>query len=213
MSQSLYELLRPGRDGVGRVYGVVTAIVTNNKDPDKLGRVKLKFPWLSDSEESHWARVASPMAGKERGLFLLPEVDDQVLVAFEHGDPAYPYVIGALWNSNSAPPEANADGKNDLRLIKSRSGHVIRLNDKKGEETIEIVDKSGKNSVVVSTKDNSIAIKADADVKITANGKFVVDAKEIELKSKAATKVEASGNLDLKASGQTTVKGSTVNIN
>ena len=178
MSQSLYELLRPGRDGVGRVHGVVTGIVTNNQDPQKLGRVKLKFPWLSDTEESDWARVASPMAGKERGLFLLPEVDDQVLVAFEHGDPAYPYVIGALWNSNSAPPETNADGKNNLRLIKSRSGHVIRLNDKEGEETIEIVDKSGKNSIVVTTKDNSIAVTADADLKITSkNGKVVVDAR------------------------------------
>jgi uncharacterized protein involved in type VI secretion and phage assembly len=214
MSQSLYDLLQPGRDGVGRVYGVVTGIVTNNKDPDGLGRVKLKFPWLSDSEESDWARVASPMTGSERGLFLLPEVDDQVLVAFEHGDPAYAYVIGALWNSKKKPPAANSDGKNNLRLLKSRSGHLVKLNDTEGEETIEIVDKSGKNSIVVSTKDNTIAIKADADIKITsANGKFVVDAKEIELKSKAATKVEASSNLELKANSQTTIKGSTVNIN
>jgi uncharacterized protein involved in type VI secretion and phage assembly len=138
-----------------------------------------------------------------------------VLVAFEHGDPAYPYVIGALWNSRDKPPEANADGKNDLRLLKSRSGHIVRLNDKQGEEMIEIVDKSGKNSVVVSTKDNSIAIKADADIKITsANGKLIVDAKGgIELKSGGAVKVEASSNLELKASGQTTIKGSAVNIN
>jgi uncharacterized protein involved in type VI secretion and phage assembly len=213
MSQSLYELLRPGRDGAGRVYGVATGIVTNNKDPEGLGRVKLKFPWLSDSEESDWARVASPMAGDDRGLYLLPEVDDQVLVAFEHGDPAYPYVIGALWNAKHKPPAKNDDGKNDVRLLKSRSGHIVRLNDKSGEETIEIIDKSAKNSIVVSTKDNSITIKADADVKITANGKFVVDAKEIELKSKAATKVEASSSLDLKANSQTTIKGSAVNIN
>jgi len=211
---SLYDVIGQRRDGSGRVYGVGVAVVTNNKDPDGLGRVKLKFPWLSDDEESNWARVATPMAGKEMGLWLLPEVDDQVLVAFEHGDPAYPYVIGSLWNQSQKPSGKNDDGKNDLRLLKSRSGHIVRLNDKNGEETIEIIDKSAKNSVVISTKDNSIAITADGDVKITASkGKVVIDAKEIELKSSASTKVNASGPLELKSSAPTTVKGSTVNIN
>jgi uncharacterized protein involved in type VI secretion and phage assembly len=215
MSQSLFDVLRQGRDGSNRVYGVVTALVTNNKDPEGLGRVKLKFPWLSDSEESDWARVASPMAGNQRGLFLLPEVDDQVLVAFEHGDPAFPFVLGSLWNGRQKPPETNSDGKNNLRFLKSRSGHVVRLNDKEGEETIEIVDKSGKNSIVVSTKDNSITITADGDLKLTSTkGKVVVTGKGgVELKSDAGIKVEAQQNLELKASGQTVVKGSTVNIN
>jgi len=211
---SLYDVIRQDRGASVRIYGVGLAVVTNNKDPDGLGRVKLKLPWLSDDMESNWARVATPMAGKEMGLYILPEVDDQVLVAFEHGDPAYPYVIGSLWNGSQKPPETNADGKNDVRLLKSRSGHIVRLNDKQGEETIEILDKSGKHSVVITTKDNSIAIKADADIKITsASGKVVIDAKEIELKAKAAIKVEASANLDLKANTQTTIKGATVNIN
>ena len=211
---SLYDVIRQDRGASVRVYGVGLAVVTNNKDPDGLGRVKLKFPWLSEAEESNWARVATPMAGSETGLFILPEVDDQVLVAFEHGDPAYPYVIGSLWNGSKKPPERNADGKNNLRLLKSRSGHIVRLTDTQGEEKIEIVDKSGKNSVVIGTKDNSITITADGDVKIAAaKGKVVIDAKEIELKSSASTKVEASGSLDLKSNAQTTVKGSTVNIN
>ena len=214
MSQSLYDLLQAGHDGSGRIYGVVIGIVTNNKDPDGLGRVKLKFPWLSDTEGSDWARVVSPMAGSARGLYLLPEVEDHVLVAFEHGDPAYPFVIGGLWDGKRKPPATNSDGKNDLRLLKSRSGHLIRLDDKDGEEKIEILDKSGKNSIVITTKDNSIAIKADADIKITsANGKLVVEAKGIELKSNAAITVEASSNLELKAKSQTTIKGSAVNIN
>lgn len=212
---SLYDVIAQGRDGSTRVYGVGLAVVTNNKDPEALGRVKLKFPWLSDEEESNWARVASPMAGPDRGLWLLPEVNDQVLVAFEHGDPAYPYVIGSLWNGSQKAPGKNDDGKNNIRLLKSRSGHTVRLDDTEGEEKIEIVDKSGKNSVVVSTKDNSIAIKADADIKITsANGKLVIDAKGgIELKSNASIKVEASANLELKGNAQTIIKGSTVNIN
>src|SRR5205085_2988322 len=126
------------------ISGVVVGVVTNNQDdPDGLGRVKVKFPWLSNDEESFWARVAVPMAGKERGFYFLPEVEDEVLVAFEHGDPRFPYVLGSLWNGQDKPPEKN-DGKNNVRVIKSRSGHVIRLNDEDGKEKIESIDKSGK---------------------------------------------------------------------
>ena len=77
-----------------RLYGVVVGLVTNNQDPDKLGRVKVRFPWLGDSDESAWARLATPMAGKDRGLYFLPEVDDEVLVVFEHGDLRFPYILG-----------------------------------------------------------------------------------------------------------------------
>ena len=118
-----------------RLFGLVVGVVTNNQDPDGLGRVKVRFPWLSDDEESHWARIAVPMGGKERGTYFLPEVDDEVLVAFEHGSPSFPYVLGALWNGKDVPPTTNDDGKNNLRLIKSRSGHVIKLNDEDGKET------------------------------------------------------------------------------
>src|SRR5262245_31955279 len=123
-------MLAPGPDREGRIHGVVSGIVTNNQDPDKRGRVKLKFPWLSDTDESWWARIVSPMAGKERGVYFLPEVNDEVLVAFEHGDPRFPLVIGALWNTEDKPPFTNDDGKNNVRAIKSRSGHTITLGDK-----------------------------------------------------------------------------------
>jgi uncharacterized protein involved in type VI secretion and phage assembly len=212
MTELVDLLTSPGR--ANRIYGLVTGLVTNNQDPDKLGRVKVKFPWLSDTDESWWARVASPMAGKERGAFFLPEVDDEVLVAFEHGDPRFPYVLGALWNGNDTPFLTNEDGKNDLRVIKSRSGHTIVLNDKDGEETIEIVDKSGKNTIVVSSKDDTIQITADADLSITSkNGKVKIAGSGIELTSQADVKVEASGNLELKANGNATVKGATIALN
>ena len=142
------QLMAPS-EAESRFYGVALGVVTNNKDPDKLGRVKVKLPWMDEQAESYWARIVSPMAGKERGFFFLPEVDDEVLVAFEHGDPEHPFVMGALWNGKDKPPLDNADGKNDVRVIKSRSGHVIRLTDKQGEEKIEIVDKSTKNSIVI----------------------------------------------------------------
>ena len=207
------QLMSPS-DIDSRFYGVAFAIVTNNKDPDGLGRVKLKLPWMDDTAESDWARVVTPMAGAGRGLYFLPEVDDEVLVAFEHGSPRAPYVLGALWNGKDKPPESNGDGKNNLRTIKSRSGHVIRLTDADGEEKIEIVDKSAKNSIVISTKDNTITITADADIAIQSNkGKLKLSGNGVEIASKGAVKIEASQNMDLKAGPQLNIKGSMVNIN
>ncbi|MGH4012332.1 MAG: phage baseplate assembly protein V [Pseudonocardiaceae bacterium] len=198
----------------GRFYGVSFGIVTNNKDPDGLGRVRLKLPWLADDAESTWARVATPMAGPERGCYFLPEVDDEVLVAFEHGSPEFPYVLGGLWNGKDKPPVSNSDGKNDVRMIKSRNGNVIRLTDTDGSEQIEIIDKSAKNSIVISTKDNKITITADADVVIQAtNGKLQLSGTGVEITSQADVKIEAKSNLALKSNAQLNIKGRIVNIN
>jgi uncharacterized protein involved in type VI secretion and phage assembly len=199
---------------IGRISGVVVGVVTNNEDPDKLHRVKVKFPWLSDADESAWARVATPMAGKERGLYVLPEVEDEVLVAFEHGDLRFPCVIGSLWNGKDAPPANNEGGKNNLRLIKSRSGHIIRLSDEDGKEKIEIIDKSGNNSLVFDTANNTVTITADKDIVLSATqGTIKLDAQKIEIKSSADAKIEAGAGMDVKATGTLNVKGATVNIN
>jgi phage baseplate assembly protein V len=209
-----FSRLLAGPDAGDRHYGVAIAIVTNNRDPDGLGRVKVSLPWMADQIESDWARVVSPMAGPERGIYFLPEVNDEVLVAFEHGNPDTMYVLGALWNGKDKPPESNSDGKNDRRTIRSRSGHVIRLTDTAGEERIEIIDKSAKNTIVISTKDNTIAITAGGDLTIqSSNGALKLSGNGVEIKSKGAVKVEAGQSMDLKASGQLNVKGSMVNIN
>src|SRR5689334_2824184 len=112
-SETLGHLLAQS-PGAARLFGVVVGVVTNIQDDQGLGRVKVKFPWLSDTDESHWARVAVPMAGHQRGFYFLPEVDDEVLVAFEHGSADYPYILGALWNGKDEPPASNGDGKNNL---------------------------------------------------------------------------------------------------
>ncbi len=214
MDTSFLENLGSMRDGRGQFWGVVVGLVTNNQDPEKLGRVKVKFPWLSDTDESFWARVATPMAGKNRGLYLLPEVDDEVLVAFEHGQVEFPYILGALWNGKDTQPESNGDGKNNMRSLTSRSGHVVRLDDTDGSEKIEIIDKTGKNKMTFSAADNTITIAADADITIQSNtGKVKLVGQGIELSSQAEVKIEASSTADLKANGQTTIKGATVNIN
>lgn len=197
-----------------RFYGVTIGVVTNNQDPDKLSRVKVKLPWLSDEDESHWARVVAPMAGNDRGLYCLPEVDDEVLIAFEHGQVEFPYVLGALWNGKDKPPESNADGKNNTRSLKSRSGHVIRLSDEDGKEKIEIIDKTQKNSIIFDTAENTITIATDKDITLSApQGTIKLDAQKIEIKSSADAKIEAGGGMDVKASATLNVKGATVNIN
>jgi uncharacterized protein involved in type VI secretion and phage assembly len=195
-----------------KISGVVIGVVSKNKDDEGLGRVKVIFPWLSETEESQWARVATLMAGydqdtsKPRGTYFLPEVGDEVLVAFEQGDRDRPYVIGVLWGGAAPPPLTNSDGKNNVRLIQSRSGHQITLDDSDGAEKIAITDKTGKNSIVWDAAENTITISAEKDIVLKApNGKISLDAQELELKSSANTTAEASGTM--------TVKGSTVNIN
>jgi uncharacterized protein involved in type VI secretion and phage assembly len=213
---NLLELLTPPPESVtsARIDGVVVGIVTNNKDPDRLGRVKVRFPWLAEDSESHWARLATLMAGPDRGSFFLPEVGDEVLVAFEHGDMRFPYVIGALWNGVDTPPHDNADGANNLRLIKSRSGHVVRLDDTSGAEKIEIIDRSGSNSIVIDTAANTITITAGADITIQANsGKLVLCGNGIEITSQAGVTVQASQTIDVQAGVQLNLKGALVNIN
>src|SRR4029450_10081092 len=96
MNTDLFRELTTRSEPVQRFYGVAIGIVTNNQDPENLHRVKLRFPWLDGATESHWARVATPMAGNKRGLYFLPEVDDEVLVAFEHGSIDFPYVMGSV---------------------------------------------------------------------------------------------------------------------
>jgi phage baseplate assembly protein V len=197
-----------------RIFGVVVGVVTNNQDPDNMHRVKVGFPWLKGDVESNWARVAASMAGNGRGTYFLPEVDDEVLVAFEHGRIDHPYVIGSLWNGRDNAPESNADGENNHRTIQSRSGHVLRLNDQSGSETIEIIDKSGNNKIIIATADNSITIEADADITVTSStGKLTMQANGIEINSKAGIEVKAASNMDLNASANMTIKGAMVQIN
>jgi uncharacterized protein involved in type VI secretion and phage assembly len=189
-----------------RIFGVVVGIVSNNKDDEGMGRVKVTFPWLEENEESQWARIACFMAGEKRGAVFIPEVGDEVLVAFEHGDIDRPYVLGALWNGVDKPPRTNDDGKNNVRLIQSRSGHAIVLDDTEGSEKIEIKDKTGKNAVVWETASNKITVSADRDIELkSAQGKISLSGAEVEIKS--------SGNTTIEASGTMTVKGATVNIN
>lgn len=201
-------------DADGRVYGVVVGVVTNNRDPDGMHRVKVRFPWLSEADDSHWARVATPMAGNGCGAYFLPEVDDEVLVAFEHGSVDHPCVIGSLWNGKDKAHENNDSGSNDNRSFKSRSGHIIRLSDRSGSESVEIIDKTGSNRIVITSSDNKITIEATGDIDITSSaGKLTMSAIGVEIKSQTDVKVQANTTVDVKANAQVSIQGALIKLN
>jgi phage protein D/phage baseplate assembly protein gpV len=209
-----------------KLYGVMPAVVTNNTDPEMMGRVRVKFPWMPDENlDSAWARLAMPGAGPERGLFFVPEVNDEVLVAFEQGDPNAPYVVGALWNKKDKPPKAPAGvavaaGKVNQRILRSRTGHVIVLDDTQGQEKITIQDKSGKNSIEIDSVKNSMAINVQGDLTIDVGGKFTVKSKmdysltaqKVDMQAQTGASVKSgSSQLDLQAAGAA-LKGTKVDV-
>ena len=141
MHDSLFEslLVSRGADGLGgRWYGVYPAVVTDIKDPDGIGRVKVTLPWAPDTGSDRydvWARLATLMAGKNRGSWFVPDVDDEVLVVFEGGDVRRPYVIGGLWNGKDKPPQTmDGAGRNVKKVLRSRNGVKITLDDSDGTE-------------------------------------------------------------------------------
>lgn len=190
-----------------RIYGVVLGVVTNNVDEKKLGRVKVKFPWLSESDESYWARVAMPMGGADRGFFFIPDVNDEVLIVFEKGMKDRPYVIGVLWNDTDKPPANVADEKNTKRFFKSKTGSVIEFDDTAEAPKITIADKEKKASIVIDSKKSTVTITCEADVTVTTKGKITLDTKDdMDLKCKNLT-VTASGNYTVKSDMEVSVEG------
>ncbi len=224
------------------INGVVIALVTNNNDPDGRGRVKVKFPWLDEQLESDWMRVAAPGAGKDRGFYLIPEIDDEVLVAFEHGDIHSPYILGGLWNGKDGAPKKSdqvvASGLVNERIWQSRSGHLVMLGDKDGKEQIVIRDKTGNNEIIIDSKENTITINVAGDYTVASKGAIsttsdkttdmtskghltlkadggsnvTVQGTKIVIKGQSTVDIQASGNLTLKANGKLDLQGTTVSI-
>jgi len=205
----------PGGPGGAPISGVVLGIVSDTSDPDKHGRVKLHFPWLADDYVSDWARVALPGAGPSRGLVWMPEVDDEVLVAFEHGDARRPIVLGGLWNSNdTAPPYGVPNGQPNARALVSLKGHKLVLHDE-NDGSIELT--TGKGLTIVLDDDNNlISIKAGGGAKLSieADGDIsIAGHANVAIKSDSNLSLSANGSIEVKASATTTVKGSVVQLN
>jgi uncharacterized protein involved in type VI secretion and phage assembly len=195
------------------VPGVFIGQVTNNDDPDHLGRVKLKFPWLSDSYESDWTRVASVGAGPSSGVVFLPEVDDEVLCACEFGDFRRIFVLSPLHNGKDKPHLGDGlvdGGKVKRRGIVSRRGHKLIFLDDDGKSGVAMISSDGKlrvslnesrteihissqGKITIDTASDAISIKGGSDVTIEAQG-------SLHLKGNAGVKVESSAVVEMSGS-------------
>jgi uncharacterized protein involved in type VI secretion and phage assembly len=203
-----------------KCYEPVVGIVTDNKDPQKLGRVKVKFPILSEQDTSWWCPIVMLGAGKNRGWFFIPEVDDEVLCLFEHGDLDRPLVLGALWNGKDKPSDKNPGG-NPRRVIKSRQGSKITFDD--DEMKIIIEDGTGKGKITFDANGNKIIIEAlEGDVCFQCpTGDMKIVAKSAEFKATSNVEIHAGGKMQwgtgasakITGSGGVTMSGSKVNLN
>ncbi|HEX5749543.1 MAG TPA: phage baseplate assembly protein V [Archangium sp.] len=205
----------------GRMYGLYPALVTDVKDPDNQGRVKVVLPWAPDTAGARyeaWARLVTFMAGNNRGSWFIPDVNDEVLVGFEAGDPRRPYVLGALWNGTDAPPDAmDGQGLNARKVLRSRNGVKITLDDSDGKETllletpagqkvtlldspasIEVKDSNGNTvkleaaGISITTPSSARLVVNTGTMEVTASNKLSVTANTVEVTS--AGKVSATAN-------------------
>jgi len=212
---------RHGRPTQGQMPGLVEAIVVDNKDPDKMGRIKVKFPTLPDMPESFWARLSMPMAGQKRGWMTIPEIDDEVLCSFVHGDIQNCIVVGSLYNGVDIPPYANEDGENNLRVFQSRSGHRVTFDDTKGDERIELITHNEEIRIIWDAKEKTLSIYSGKDIIVEAKEKISMKCKDFILEAsnnismKAGTNMtfESGANGTVKAGASLTLKGSMTMIN
>lgn len=199
--------------------GVVTAVVTDIKDDKKLGRVKVQYQWLGEKMVSFWARVARPSAGTNYGHLWFPDVKEEVLVAFEHGDVNFPIVIGSLWSEKNKPPAALTGEQENGKFLNhgfaSPAGNKIVMYDKKADAGIQLITPEGKVKIMMVEGDKTMEINLDGktmtitttgDLKIHADGELAMDGKK-------GVKINSDGPIDIKATGNATLKGAKVAVN
>jgi len=175
-----------------------TAIVTDNNDPDGLGRIKVRFNWQKYGD-SPWLRIAMPYTGKDKGMFFVPEAGEEVMVGFEGGNAEKPFIIGALYHGKMKP-DSFANDENNFKAIRTRSGHTIEFDDTEGEESITIFDKEG-TYIKFDTKEKSLLIKAIENLEIQGKNVTITAEKKLELLSEEDTTVGAKKNLQILADG------------
>jgi uncharacterized protein involved in type VI secretion and phage assembly len=213
-----------------KIHDIVIGLVTNNDDPDKQMRVKVKFPWLSDQEESAWARVSQLWAGSGYGAMIVPDVNAEVLVAFEHGDIRRPYILGSLYNGidkadTSYDPLRNSQGIVDKHILRTKNGHQLIFDDTQGAELIRVMTKGdqfvfelnqAQKKIIVNSKDGTVEILGSGRVYIHSDDNIELDAakdirltagKAMTLKASTDMKLDAMSNLNLKGTSKATLEG------
>jgi uncharacterized protein involved in type VI secretion and phage assembly len=208
-------------------YGLHYAVVCQNKDPDNLDRIKVRLPWLDggDQDQTHWAQLLTPMEGKKFGWYVLPDIDDVVVVMFIAGDISHPVIVGGVWSKPDNSPEPNEDGANNFRGYRSRCGHRLILDDSKKTKVV-LADKTTKNMVGLGEFDkdgagpNVCAIwkppmsgttgvsfsTMEGKMEITCkNGKLSMTAQQ-NIKMNAKTTIDVKAGKDINVEGTSSTK-------
>jgi uncharacterized protein involved in type VI secretion and phage assembly len=202
-------------------YGLHYGIVTQNKDPDNLDRIKVRLPWLDagETDQSHWAQLVTPMEGPKFGWYVLPDIEDVVVVMFIAGDMSQPVIVGGVWSKPDFSPETNEDGKNNFRGYRSRAGHRMVFDDSPAGTKFWIADKTTKLMLGMGkfVKDgagpNICAVwkppmSGEVGISVsTMEGKMEITAKtKLSIKAKNI-KINAKTTIDIKAGTDLTMEG------
>jgi len=182
---------------MGQLNGVFPAVVIDNVDPENLGRIQVQLPQMDESGQrgfNVWARVATLMAGKNRGTWFIPDAGDEVLVACEAGDVRRPYVIGSMWNGTNSPPET-MDTNNNKKFLRSRNGVTITLDDQSGQERFNVETpggqkvtlKDGPGSIEIRDSNGNSVTLAAAGIMVNASAKVTINAGTVEINSGMVT--------------------------
>jgi uncharacterized protein involved in type VI secretion and phage assembly len=230
---SLFTMLSPQaalKPGQTHLVG----IVTDNNDPESLGRVKVKFPTLTEDHNSNWARVVATGAANHRGFDCLPEINDEVLVVFEHGDIHRPLVLGGIWNGRDAPPTPAGDsvqgGQVRLRTFKTRTGHQLQFveEDKGSSKAGVYIETTGGHKLRMNDSDRVIELETTGGHKLRLDDRnMAIDIKSsgghtismsdrsrnITISSTGTLKMEAMANMEIRAGGILTVNGAMIKLN
>jgi phage protein D/phage baseplate assembly protein gpV len=233
-ANGLVDLLRrPAMTGAWNPHTLVIGVVTNVSDPERPARVKVRFPTFSETEESSWARLVMPGAGPDRGFQMYPEIDDEVLVGFENGDPSRPVVLGGLWSKQNQPPVESStvveSNSVKVRTWKSRSGHSITIRDDSSKDPdsviVELADGTtrltlAQDKVVLETP-SDLTIKTDKNATFSAAGDLKLEGANVTIKATSKLTLEGvttsakgtstfaidGAKVDIKASAMATIDG------
>ncbi|MDJ0642082.1 MAG: phage baseplate assembly protein V [Erythrobacter sp.] len=211
-----------GSEGLGGLWhGVAPAKVVSLTDPDGQGRVQIELPWSPDPDSERylaWARMATLFAGANRGSWFLPDVGDEVLVAFEQGSPRRPYILGGLWNGQDNPPDAEHSDENNKKVIRSRNGVKVTMDDSSGQEKLQLETPGGQKvnltdgpGEILVEDSNGNSIKLDpSGVTVTASALVKVEASMVQIDATAVTVNAATSTFSGVVNAQTVIASSVV---
>jgi len=185
------------------------AVVKDNKDPEKLGRVRVQFLWQKEQDEelmTPWIRIAQPHGGNNKGFYFIPEIEEEVMVGFENGNAEKPYIIGTLYQGEQKPGENWPDDDNNIKAIRTRSGHTIEINDVDDGGFIKIYDHEKENYILTfSTDDKLIKLESTGNIELYAQEDIIMKAeKNITIEAKENMDIQVEGDMSLTVDGDRT---------